>query len=112
MDTCIRVNEDAFGRKSLGAVTGNGVAVVEMTVLFGVEFDLAVVVEACREPTVLERLPVSESHNLLITVQPQFTVCASLSRVFSARAGAGGTEDFGTATRGQPPPQRDFGLTE
>ena len=52
------------------------------------------------------------SQKVLITVQPQFTVCASLSRVFSARAGAGGTEDFGTATRGQPPPQRDFGLTE
>jgi hypothetical protein len=83
-----------------------------MTMLAGVEFDLAVVVETGGEATVLERLPVSEPHNLLITVQPQFTVCASLSRVFSERAAAGGTEDFGTATRGQPPPQRDFGLTE
>jgi hypothetical protein len=49
------------------------------------------------------RLPVGEPvkpHNLLITVQPQFTFCASLSSVFSVRAGAGGTEDFGTA--GQP----------
>ena len=46
VDTGIGVNEDAFGGKALGAVTGNGVAVVEMTMLVGVEFDLAVVVEA------------------------------------------------------------------
>jgi len=46
VDACIGVNEDAFGCKALGAVTGNGVAVVEMTMLVGVEFDLAVVVEA------------------------------------------------------------------
>ena len=46
VDTGIGVNEDAFGGKALGAVTGNGVAVVEMTMLVGVEFNLAVVVEA------------------------------------------------------------------
>jgi hypothetical protein len=46
VDTGIAVNEDAFGGKALGAVTGNGVAVIEMTMLVGVEFDLAVVVEA------------------------------------------------------------------
>src|SRR5712692_5285682 len=52
VDVGIGVDENAFGRKALGAVTGEGVAVVEMTMLAGVEFDLAVVVEACREPTV------------------------------------------------------------
>src|SRR5580700_789320 len=36
-------------------------------------------------------------HKLLIPAQPQFTICAALSGVFSARAGASGTEDFGTA---------------
>jgi hypothetical protein len=33
-------------------VTGHGVAVVEVTMLARVEFDLAVVVEACREPII------------------------------------------------------------
>src|ERR1700691_2171532 len=46
VDPSVSVNENAFGGKALGAVTGNGVAVVEMTMLVGVEFDLAVVVEA------------------------------------------------------------------
>src|SRR2546426_8054469 len=46
VDAGIAVNEDAFGGKALGAVTGNGVAVIEMTMLVGVEFDLAVVIEA------------------------------------------------------------------
>jgi hypothetical protein len=35
VDAGIGVNEDAFGGKALGAVTGNGVAVVEMTMLVG-----------------------------------------------------------------------------
>lgn len=35
--------------------------------------------------------------NLLIPAQPQLTICAALSGVFSTRAGARGTEDFGTA---------------
>ena len=52
VDTCIGVNEDAFGGKALGAVTGDGVAVVEMTMLVGVEFDLAIVVEACGPPAI------------------------------------------------------------
>src|SRR5580698_8600383 len=46
VDAGIAVDEDAFGGKALGAVTGDGVAVIEMTMLVGVEFDLAVVVEA------------------------------------------------------------------
>ena len=45
MDPGVSVNEDAFGGKALGAVTGDGIAVVEMTMLAGVKFDLAVVVE-------------------------------------------------------------------
>ncbi len=48
----IGVDENAFGGKALGAVTRDGVAVVEMTMLAGVEFDPAVVVEACRESTI------------------------------------------------------------
>ena len=57
VDAGIGVNEDAFGGKALGAVTGDGVAVVEMTMLAGVEFDLAVIVEAGREPTIgMDRL--------------------------------------------------------
>src|SRR5580704_13590634 len=52
VDAGIAVNEDAFGGKALGAVTGNGVAVVEMTMLVGAEFDLAVVVEADGQATV------------------------------------------------------------
>jgi len=57
VDAGIGVDENAFSGKALGAVTGDGVAVVEMTMLAGVEFDLAVVVEACREPTIrMDRL--------------------------------------------------------
>jgi len=53
MDAGVGVNEDAFGGETLGAVTGDGVAVVEVTMLARVEFDLAVVVvEACREPII------------------------------------------------------------
>jgi len=46
VDTGIGVNENAFGGEALGAMTGDGIAVVEMTMLGGVELDLAVVVEA------------------------------------------------------------------
>ena len=46
MNFGIGLDENAFGGKALGAVAGDGVAVVEMTMLVGVEFDLAVVVEA------------------------------------------------------------------
>ncbi len=46
MDVGIGVNEDTFGGEALRAVTGDGVAVVEMTMLAGVELDLAVVVVA------------------------------------------------------------------
>ena len=44
----VGVNEDALGGEALGAVAGDGIAVVEMRMLAGVEFDLAVVVEAAR----------------------------------------------------------------
>jgi hypothetical protein len=46
VDTGIGVDEDAFGGEPLGAMTGEGIAVVEMTMLAGVQLDLAVVVEA------------------------------------------------------------------
>ncbi len=48
VDTGIGVNENAFGGEALGAMTGDGIAVVEMTMLAGVELDLAVVVEAAK----------------------------------------------------------------
>jgi len=51
VDAGIAVNEDALGGEPLGAVTGDGVAVVEMAVVAGVELDLAVVVEARRNAT-------------------------------------------------------------
>jgi hypothetical protein len=42
VDARIGVNENPFGGESLGAVTGDGIAVVEMTMLAGVELDPAV----------------------------------------------------------------------
>jgi len=42
----IGMNEDAFGGEALGAVAGDGVPVVEMSMLTGVELDRPVVVEA------------------------------------------------------------------
>ena len=57
VDAGIGVNENAFGGEALGAVTGDGIAVVEMTMLAGVEFDLAVVVEAGGKATIgMDRL--------------------------------------------------------
>ena len=52
VDRGVGVNEDAFGCEALGAVAGDGIAMVEMTMLVGVEFDLAVVVEACGPPAI------------------------------------------------------------
>src|SRR5580698_5250124 len=52
VDPSVSMNENAFGGEPLRAVTGDGIAVVEMTMLNGVEFDLAAVVEACRKSTV------------------------------------------------------------
>jgi hypothetical protein len=46
VDAGVGVNEDAFRSEALRAVTGDGVAVVEMTMLACPELDLAVVVEA------------------------------------------------------------------
>jgi hypothetical protein len=43
VDAGIAMNEDAFCSESLGAMTGDGVAVVKMTILAGVKFDLAAV---------------------------------------------------------------------
>ena len=46
VDAGIGVDEDALGGEALGAVAGDGVAVVEVAMLAGVELDLAIVVEA------------------------------------------------------------------
>jgi len=45
VDAGVGVDEDALGGETLGTVAGDGVAMIEMTVLCGVEFDLAVAVE-------------------------------------------------------------------
>ena len=52
MDSGVGMNENAFGSEPLRAVTGDGIAVVEMTMVDGVELELAVVVETRRKPTV------------------------------------------------------------
>ena len=52
MDAGIGMNEDAFGGKALGTVAGDGIAVVEMTMLADLELDLAAVVQTGREATV------------------------------------------------------------
>lgn len=41
-----------FGSETLGAVAGHGVAVIEVAMLLGDEFDLAVVVEACGDSAI------------------------------------------------------------
>ena len=45
MNASIGVNEDALGSKPLGTVASNGVAVIEMAMVGGMELDSAVVVE-------------------------------------------------------------------
>ena len=61
VDIRIGVDKNAFGGKALGTVTGNRVAVIEMTMLVGIEFDLAVVVEADRQATIrVDRLDQSQ----------------------------------------------------
>jgi hypothetical protein len=52
VDAVIAVNEDPFGGQALRTVTGDGVAVVEMTMLVGFEFDPAIVVEADGQATI------------------------------------------------------------
>ena len=47
VDAGVSVNEDAFSGEALGAVTGDGIAVVEMPMLDGAELDPAIVVQAC-----------------------------------------------------------------
>ncbi len=57
----IGMHENTLGGEALGAVAGDGVAVVEMAMLAGVEFDLAVVVEPSGETTIgVDRLDDSE----------------------------------------------------
>ena len=47
MDASIGVNQDAFGSKPLGAVTGDGVAVIEVAMLCRLELDLPVIIQSC-----------------------------------------------------------------
>ena len=52
MDSGIGVDEDPLGRQPLRAVAGDGVAVVEMPVNSGVEFDLTAIVEPGGNPAI------------------------------------------------------------
>ena len=52
VDAGIGVNEDAFGGEALRAVAGDSIAVVEMRMLPGVEFDLAVIAKACGDAAI------------------------------------------------------------
>ena len=45
MDAGIRVHEDALGGEALGTVARDGIAVVKVTMLFGIELNSAVVVQ-------------------------------------------------------------------
>src|ERR1700733_4869258 len=47
MNVGIGVDKDPLGGKPLGAVAGDGVAVIEVAMLRGVELDLPVVIEPC-----------------------------------------------------------------
>jgi len=48
----IGMNEDVFGGNALGAVTGDGIPVVEMTMLAGVEVDLPIIDEVGGETAI------------------------------------------------------------
>jgi len=52
VDAGIGVDQDTLGGEALRTVAGDGVAVIEMAVLCGVELDLAVIVETGRNATV------------------------------------------------------------
>ena len=43
----VGVNEDALGGKPLRAVAGDGIAVVEVRMLAGIEFNPAIIAQAC-----------------------------------------------------------------
>ena len=45
MDARVGMNEDALGGESLGTVTGDRIAMVEVAMFIGIELDLAIVVE-------------------------------------------------------------------
>ena len=79
MDGGIGVNKYAFGGEALGAVTGDGVAVVEMPMLTGAELDLPVVVEAGGEATIgMDRLDDGE---IAIGNAERFVRCGELDAV-------------------------------
>ena len=52
MNAGVGVNEHAFGGQALGTVTGDGITVIEVTMIGGIEFDLTVVVETGCDLTV------------------------------------------------------------
>ena len=52
MNAGVGVHEDALGGEALGTVASHCVAVIEVAVFSGIEFDLAVAVEAGRDAAV------------------------------------------------------------
>ena len=45
MNTGIGVDQDAFGGEALGTVAGDGISVVKVAMFFGIELNLALVIE-------------------------------------------------------------------
>ena len=79
VDAGIGVNENAFGGEALRAVTGDGVAVVEVTMFAGVELDAAVVVEAGGEATIgMDHL---DDREITIGNAKRFVGCGELDAV-------------------------------
>jgi len=57
VNTGISMNENALGGETLGAMAGNGISVVEVAVLAGVELNLPVIVQAGRKAAIgMDRL--------------------------------------------------------
>ena len=79
VDAGVGVNEHALGGEALGAVTGDGVAVVEMAMLAGVELDLAVVVEAGGEAAI--RMDRFDDGEVAIGNAERFVGCGELDAV-------------------------------
>lgn len=52
VDASVGVNQGALGSETLGTVAGYGVAVVEVAVLAGIEFDVPLVVQSCPDSTI------------------------------------------------------------
>ena len=52
MNACVGIDQHALGGKALGAVAGDGVAVIEVPMIGGIEFNESIVVEADRDTSI------------------------------------------------------------